>query len=626
MGEHDDSELFEFVEAALKRKPPAPRSFPADPKKVRTDAGYTLEDIAEMVDASAASILSWEQGRQGKGEKWRAWRILICRIDNRTDPGPEPPPAPAPRPPAGPQAEPTAPPVATTGHRVPRASAATGAAVLQAAVLDGKSAHVAVMSADAGGLRITVHGSPDIPCPHATLEDLPSLAARAGLAPWEPATAKGRGPRTSAPPVLALTACAATRLGLPTRCDDELRKKAELHLLRSGHWPTGGTLDAWPLLRPSTGPALRLFVLPWAPPGGLAEQSTPAETARLLDRYTRRLMPPAGPPAESGRLLMSWLHSDLPATERFDQAPHYAPDTARLWWRAPERLERVRHPVVFVLGAALPLAGAARETRLPTAPMRHYDFPRFDARADGWWLVDLSDYPQQPYLPVPFTADGLLPAGPHWYPTAAVEYAWQRKCAVQPIEAWLSPESGMLLQPWYERLREAYLGVAASLGANTGERPDPAIMLASLERMRQHPDRVNQEVLRAIAATEQTPFLESSGRDPGWMPYTREAVLARAAAVQHRRLDLAARLTQYYPLAATPHWVLYGAPSPDVFQVIARAPDGDSRALRLGVRPGTYQPLGHTSMDDYLDLVAGLQPGDPAAWERLQALIARLAS
>lgn len=635
MGEHADGwepDLFEFVEAAVQAMPPAP-PLPDNPRKVREDAGYTLQDLATMVGVSGQTIRNWEKGHRSQGKQWRRYCGLIHRLANPPGPSHASTETSPPRPPAPGSTASTA--VSLPAQRAAQSFSPPDAALVTAptshphppattyrtATLGPRPGSLAVLSSDRGALTVHLPDGRTATCPVATLEQLPDWAARAGFTSPR-TTGTGTGIE---PPLFALTAAATTELGLPDTCHGTDRQQAEHLLTRAGWNAADGPVTAWPLLRRGPASGIRLAILPWAGPGYPLQMDHPTDTARLLGRYSSLLLQPSGPPGHCGVRLMLATRPTLATFNTRDLSGRPPTEIPGQWWRAPHRFEHKHHPVVIALRTTLPFAAAASGRRLPTAPLVHCHFPRFDPTVEGVWRVDLRDFfPHEPRLPVPFTSDGQPPTGPGWYPTDAVHYAISHGCAPQPIEAWLSPQpSKPHLNPWYQRLRDAQITVISSLGLDSEVDPDPQRMLAALERLPQHGDAVNRALLAAIAATEADAVLAPAATDdPPWLPDAREALLVRAATAQHRRLHLTARATRLFPLAATYHWLLYSAPTADVFHITPRhRAEGQTQGLRLGARPGSVQPVGHARLQDYADLVASLTPGDPDTPDLLEALI-----
>ncbi|TDC03903.1 transcriptional regulator, partial [Streptomyces sp. 8K308] len=193
------------------------------------------------------------------------------------------------------------------------------------------------------------------------------------------------------------------------------------------------------------------------------------------------------------------------------------------------------------------------------------------------------------------------PTGPAWYATPTLAYAVELGADVRPLEAWIRPEAGPYLDPWYERLRDAYLATMADLGVTKGM-PEPEF-LAAMERHKAA-DPALAAVLSAIKATvkggigklrerpqgirhragERWPALER----PTWRPDIRAAVIAQARTNMHRKMMRMAEAGRY-PIAVLSDCVVYPATSASPIDLLPRdATSGKPLpgVFRLGVSPG----------------------------------------
>jgi transcriptional regulator with XRE-family HTH domain len=319
-------------------------------------------------------------------------------------------------------------------------------------------------------------------------------------------------------PLIVLTEAAVLRLGLPAQLEDRRRLRlpedhdvvrqisdAEWQLTRRGFGP-------WPrIYRPAKGGArqcVQLAVLPWDAleprAWGHAANLPPAELAHVLGEYARGVITPRGSNAVNGLELMTatrpptravldaesdtYVSAPMPGslTAAVDPAPPEAPDEhpvavgraahdvldeeAHEWIRDPELLTDTECASRFAVGLDVNMAFAAAANRLSVglcAP-QHVTAPDFDKKMPASWLVDLSHIDIDPRLPNPFTSHGGRPEGPAWYATPTVAYATELGHRVRPLEAYVRPENGPYLDPWYARLRDAYLATMEQLGVHAG--------------------------------------------------------------------------------------------------------------------------------------------------------------
>ncbi len=486
-------------------------------------------------------------------------------------------------------------------------------------------------------------------------------------------------------PLVVLTASATALLGLPPELADRraLRlpddhpvvrdvTRAKWRLTRRGFGP-------WPrVYRPARAgqrQCVQFAVLPWgaldARSWGDTERRPAPEIAGILGTYAERVITPRGSTAVCGLELMTalrpptrperdpgtgeWRPGPVPGslTAAVDPAPPEAPsehpvaaalfarghrrgpadmldEEAHDWIRDPQLLTDAECARSHAVGIDVNTAFLAAANRLDVGlgAARHVLAPRFDPRTPGSWFVDLSGIELDPRLPGPFTPHGGRPEGPAWYATPTVAYAWElieaHRLPVRPeiLQAWLRPEHGGYLDPWYQRLSEAYKATMADLGVLPGT--DEAAYLAAMERHRDR-DPAAAAVLAAVKSTvkggigklrerpqgaahrhgQPWPALER----PTWRPDIRAAVVATARVNMHRKILRTALATQtapapagslvlgadaLLPVAVLSDCAVYLSDGPSPLDVLPRTPDGRPApgTFRLGVSPGMVKHEG----------------------------------
>ncbi|WP_404817280.1 telomere-associated protein Tap [Streptomyces thermolineatus] len=548
------------------------------------------------------------------------------------------------------------------GRPVGKAAAAGRAAA--PAPADPRFANGPLAVLDGDGIAHLVDGR-TLRCPDTALPELVRWAL-------EETTALG-APRLhphgrDADPLLVVTEAAAGRLGLPSVLADRrgLRlpedHKAVKQLARA----------KWQLTRRGFGPWARVYraadgrrrlcvqlaVLPW---GALDERAWPAagtlpapDLARALGAYAARVLTPCGSTAVTGLELMTALRPPTrPVRDRatgawtsgpvtgsltapVDPAPCEAPDEhpvaagrseaevldeeAYEWIREPGLLSDAECLEPFAVGLDVNAAFLAAASRLTVglgAPL-HVHRPVFDRKTPGAWYADLSGIDLDPRLPSPFTPHGRRPEGPAWYATPTLAYAVELGADVRPLQAWIRPEAGPYLDPWYDRLRAAYLATMADLGVT----PDlePGAFLAAMRTHKQS-DPVAAAVLAAIKATvkggigklRERP--QGAGYRPGqrwsalerptWRPDIRAAVIAAARTGMHRKMRRLAETAGLFPLAVLSDCVVYPSSGPSPLDLLPHTPDGRPLpgTFRLGVSPGMVKHEGTGPMLWAVDLL-----------------------
>jgi hypothetical protein len=231
-------------------------------------------------------------------------------------------------------------------------------------------------------------------------------------------------------------------------------------------------------------------------------------------------------------------------------------------------------------------------------------------------------------MPSPFTPSGKPPTGPAWYSTPTVAYAeelidaYHLPVTLSPIEAHVRLETGAYLDPWHDRLKQAYVATMADLGVPTGAGVDEREFLAAMEHHKQNDPQMAM-VLSAIKMTikggigqlrkrpdgrhhrdgERWPALDR----PTWRPDIRAAVIAKARTNMHRKIVKTAAATggvqpaqvggvwtvAFGPEARMPLGVLsdcavYPSRGPSPLDFLPLAADGHvlPGSFRLGATPG----------------------------------------
>ncbi|WP_367575042.1 telomere-associated protein Tap [Streptomyces griseoaurantiacus] len=524
------------------------------------------------------------------------------------------------------------------------------------AVLDGDGCAYA-----AGGIMLD--------CPAATVVELVEWTLReSGLG----APRLHRNGKDS-DPLIVLTTAAAVKLGLPERLEGHEQRRSLR--LPEDHPVVKQVVKAkWRLTQRGFGPWARIYrkvqgrerqcvqlaVLSWDAlderswPG--VAQMEPADIARVLGTYAQRVITPRGSTAVSGLELMTalrpptravqdpqtgnWVSAYNPGslgTEPMDPAPPEATaehpvvvdsgwsggflnEEAYQWVRDVSLLTDEECTLPYAVGLDLNTAFLAAAARLVvglSAP-DHFHTPTFNPKIPGSWLVDLSHVEVDPRLPSPFTPDGTRPTGPAWYQTHTVAYAQELGYNVTPIEGYLRRETGAYLDPWHDRLKNAYVDTLADLGV-TKDLDDRAF-LAAMEHHKDA-DPAMAAVLTAIKATvkggigklrerpqgrkykegERWPALQR----PTWRPDIRAAVISKARINMHRKLRNMATMTGLYPLAVLSDCVVYPSPGHSPLDFLPYAASGKPQpgGFRLGPTPGLAKLEGVQSMLWAVDLM-----------------------
>ncbi|MDX2733456.1 telomere-associated protein Tap [Streptomyces sp. PA03-2a] len=489
-----------------------------------------------------------------------------------------------------------------------------------------------------------------------------------------------------ADPLIVLTASAVEYFGLPPVLEDRrgLRlpedhkavrqlTKAKWQLTRRGFGPWAR------IYRPVKGgqrQCVQLAVLPWEALDSRAWGKTgelPApEVAHVVGTYASRVITPRGSIAVTGLELMTALHPPTRAVEGekagtwvsghnpgslgkepVDPAPPEAPDEHPIlaglyprdhvrtadqvlgeeafdWFRSPELLTDAECSKAWAVGIDVNMAFLAATNRLILglcAPV-HLKRPRFDKKLPGCWLIDLSGIEFDPRLPNPFTPTGERPEGPAWYATPTVAYAYELiatyhlPITLTPLEAWVRPDNGPYLDPWYKHLNEAYKATMADLGVKT-DMSEADFLTAMAGHKTANPHMA--AVLSAIKSTAKGGIGKLRERPrgksyqpgepwpalarPTWRPDIRAAIVSSARVNMHRKLIKTAIASQtstapvghlrfdddaLLPVGILSDAAVYLSDSESPAELLPHTPDGKPApgTFRLGVSPGMVKHEG----------------------------------
>ncbi|MGM9383802.1 telomere-associated protein Tap [Streptomyces antibioticus] len=691
-----EEELFAAVDELLAGEPDLPD--PEERGRLREAAGVTQARLAAALRTTPQTVKNWENGRsEPRPPRRQAYLRLLegwaAKYPYPAGPAteePEPPdavaePEPEPEPEAAVSPEPPEP-VRGSPRPATRRPPAPRRAAAPAPASDPHFTNGPLAVVDGDGTAYCL-GGVLLECPATTLPQ---------LVEWTLSEAGIGAPRLhrhgkDSDPLVVLTASAAARFGLPERLED----RRGLRLAPDHPVVKQLTRAKWQLTQRGFGPWARIYrpaqngrrqcvqlaVLPWEAldprAWGDADRLHPADLARVLGVFASRVLTPRGSSAVTGLELMTalrpptrpvrdeatgaWVSGPNPGalTRPVDPAPPEAPvehpvaqgwqggfldEEAWQWTRTVDLLSDEECLLPWAVGIDINTAFLAAASRLPVGLSEpvHVTAPVFDKKVPGSWLVDLSGVELDPRLPNPFTPTGLRPEGPAWYSTPTLAYAEELGCAVRPSEAYVRQESGAYLDPWHDRLKDAYLTTSADMGVPVAKDADPAAYLDAmavhrtyaaadedgldalrdaLHRLPLHHARPVEAddarlvaavrrhrqgamVLSAIKATvkggigklrerpqghtyrdgERWPALER----PTWSPHIRAAVIAKARVNMHRKMARLAALTGRHPLAVLSDCVVYAAPGASPLDLLPVNADGSPvhGTFRVGVGPG----------------------------------------
>ncbi|MBF6047997.1 helix-turn-helix domain-containing protein [Streptomyces sp. NRRL B-1677] len=678
-----EEELFASVDALLEEEPQLPP--PAERARLREAAGITQARLAVALKTSTQTVKNYENGRsEPKSPRLEAYQRLLNGWAAKYPAHAASAAAPAAQPEAVPQTftGPAAPetsavveaPAAPERSAGPATSRRPASQKAAKPAVDPRFPHGPLAVLDGDGCAYGTDGIV-LDCPATTIPELVEWTLKESGIGAPKLNRYGK----DSDPLVVLTAAAAVKLGLPEHLEGHEQRRSLR--LPADHPVVKQVAKAkWQLTQRGFGPWARIYrkaqgrerqcvqlaILSWDALDarswpGVADME-PADIARVLGVYAQRVITPRGSTAVSGLELMTalrpptravreeatgnWVSGHNPGslgTEPMNPAPPEATpehpvvvnsgwkggflnEEAYQWVRPVNLLTDEECTLPYAVGLDLNTAFLAAAARLAvglSAP-DHFHNPKFNPKIPGSWLVDLSHIELDPRLPSPFTPDGTRPTGPAWYQTHTVAYAQELGYNVAPIEAYLRRETGAYLDPWHDRLKNAYVDTLADLGV-TKDLTDTEF-LAAMERYKQT-DPALAAVLAAIKATvkggvgklrerpqgknykdgDRWPALER----PTWRPDIRAAVISKARVNMHRKLTNMAKMTGLFPLAVLSDCVVYPSPgdSPLAFLPYAASGKPQPGGFRLGPTPGLAKLEGVQSMLWAVDLMEqGLNP------------------
>ncbi|UED82769.1 telomere-associated protein Tap [Streptomyces profundus] len=552
-----EEELFANVDALLEEPPLPP---PAERARLREAAGITQARLATALKSTTQTVKNWENGRsEPKPPRLEAYQRLLNGWATKypapttpatptasappTTPTSTPIEPPATPPPPAPVPESPAHPAASSPHPVGKPAQPT-----PRTATDPRFPHGPLAVLDGDGSAYAAHGIV-LDCPATTIPQLVEWTLKESGLGAAPLHRHGK----DADPLIALTASAATNLGLPERLEGHEQRRS-LRLPEDHPVITQITRARWRLTQRGFGPWARIYrnaqgrdrqcvqlaILPWDAldarswPG--VTHMRPPDIARVLSTYATRVITPRGSTAVSGLELMTalrpptravrdettgnWIPGHNPGslgTHPVDPAPPEATpehpvvinsawnkgfldEEAYQWVRHTDLLSDEECLLPHAIGLDLNTAFLAASARLTVglgAP-EHLTHPTFNPKIPGSWYVDLSHIELDPRLPSPFTPTGTRPTGPAWYQTHTIAYAQELGHNIAPTEAYLRRLTGAYLDPWHDHLKNAYVATLADLGV-TRDLND-AEFLTAMEHHK-HADPGLAAVLTAIKAT-----------------------------------------------------------------------------------------------------------------------------
>ncbi|WP_217631144.1 hypothetical protein [Modestobacter sp. DSM 44400] len=317
----------------------------------------------------------------------------------------------------------------------------------------------------------------------------------------------------------------------------------------------------------------------------LADGPSPATLARRLSLFTEQLKAPwaMGASATGIDLMINlrWKDRERLFAPR-DPVPPAQVSTLEQdinWSRVPTETERsARFVHAYDRGGSYAAGVAGLE--LGVGEAEHHPQGRdFDPKLPGYWKIEVPERAGDWRFPHPLIPRGSAPAQPIWLTTPGLQLAWELGYEPAVLAAYTWPEHSRVLDPWYERIRDARTAL------DTDD--------VDAQRAR---DLLKVVYTRTIGMLGSETFM--AGR-PGYDPARRHHIVAKARANILRRIVQIGRDSDRWPVAVTADTVLYLSDDPDPVSAWPGKP------AQLGRGLGQFKPEASGLLVDQLPHLTG---------------------
>lgn len=346
------------------------------------------------------------------------------------------------------------------------------------------------------------------------------------------------------------------------------------------------SLGRWTWVGRDGSPATLLVALPVLTTTDMpliADQPGPETLARRLQLFTDAV----GHPFKMSNSITGLDH--LKALRWKDRERFFAPYNAvppaananteldPSWSRRPTESEARQRYVHAYDRSGSYLAGGSLEVGVGEA-QHHPQGRDFDARLPGYWRVEIpaaSDW----RMPHPLDPSGQWAGKVRWCTTPAVQFAVEQDYPVEVLEAYTWSEHARVMEPWYERMRDARTRL---------DTDDPDAQAA-----RQQVKLVYAHTFGMMGSQQWM-----AGK-PGYAPERRHLVLGKARTNLLRRIAKIGQVSDRWPVAVVTDTVVYASDEPDPVKAWPGEPD------QLGNGLGQFKPEGTAPLAEQLPYLTG---------------------
>lgn len=267
------------------------------------------------------------------------------------------------------------------------------------------------------------------------------------------------------------------------------------------------------------------------------------------------------------------------------------------WTRKPTD-EEATHKFVHAYDRSGSYLAAAAVDLGVGSPQHHPTGVDFDPKVVGYWRVEIPETGDW-RVPHPLNPNGRASDEPTWVTTPSLAIAYEMGLEAEVIEAWTWTDKARLLEPWYERIRDA-----RALLITQSQRDEQASMaLGALKAV----------YTRTIGMMGSSTHLRGQ---EGYAPERRHMIIGRANANILRRVRQIGETTGRWPLAIQTDTLLYSSDEEDPAKAwpLAQAPEAKQW---WGSGLGEYKHEATGLLADQLEYLTG------GRWEGKDALLGR---
>ncbi len=265
--------------------------------------------------------------------------------------------------------------------------------------------------------------------------------------------------------------------------------------------------------------------------------------------------------------------------DRFFQVREHVPPAlmnleAELLWSRKPTSEELEHTWVHAYDRSGSYAAGASGLELGLGQATHHpDGCAFTKRVPGYWRVEIPTSGDW-RAPNPLDPTGRTSGHPRWVTTPGLEFAYEQGYEPEVLEAWTWNDRARVLDPWYERIRDARTALDV-------DDADSQVAREQLKAIYSH----------TVGMLGSHTFM--AGKDM-YAPDWRHHVVAKARTNVLRRIATIGKATGRWPVAAATDTVLYTSNEPDPQKAW---PGGENT---WGRQLGRYKYEGSAKLTDHL--------------------------